>query len=213
MTPVRHPSESYLAAYATGDLPLAPGLVVNAHLAACASCRAQVMGLEAQAGEELEAAPSAAMSPGRLDAALLRLDEPPSAPSPYIGTRRLEDVDLPAAAAGVGFEKPRVLARGLWVAHSKAQPVDGWRAFLLRAPAGTKLPAHEHRAEELMCVLSGALQDGQRFEAGDFGYMAPGSRHDLRVDSGSHCACLVATQAPLNWLTMSGRALGKVLRV
>lgn len=142
MKPARHPAHVLLTAYATGTLSLAAGLVVSAHLDACADCRADVLDLEEQEGEALDEAPPAGLSPQRLDAILRRLDEAPAEPMATPQPARLRDVELPLAAAAIGFGKPRVIAPGYWVAHCKGQPIGGWRSYLLRAPAGARLPAH-----------------------------------------------------------------------
>lgn len=75
---------------------------------------------------------------------------------------------MPLAAARAGLRPRRWLAPSLRAAQVRAGRTDGWRAFLIRAPAGTALPSHRHAGEELIAVLTGAFVDGERADAGDF---------------------------------------------
>jgi predicted ChrR family anti-sigma factor len=109
------------------------------------------------------------------------------------------DVPLPLATGRAGLGPRRWAAPGLWAAPIKTLPTDGWRGFLLRAPANTAIPHHGHVGAELIAVLMGAFEDDRRVVAGDFVETCAGVRHSLRVTKDGPCACLIAWRGPVLW--------------
>jgi putative transcriptional regulator len=194
----RHPSATLLADYAAGRLALAAGLSLAAHMDGCRHCRARVVALEAQEGEVLADGPDATLAPDALGRALARLDDP-APPSPTRKLDRLGDVVLPSVVAHLGLKSRRWVAPGFWAARVNAPSTDGWRTFLLRAPAGARIPHHEHGGVELIYVISGAFRDGVDYEAGDFAEHSAESEHDLTVFPDGPCACLISLQGTTRW--------------
>jgi putative transcriptional regulator len=197
-----HPSTTVLAQYAAGALPLAPALVVNAHLGQCATCRGRVGDLEEAEGRLLASLPNAALADDAFEQVLARL---PTRPQPLRLTRRaIGDVPLPVAVARAGLSPRRYLTPEFWVAPVRASRADGWRAYVLRAPAGWKIPRHLHRGPEFISVLMGAFQDGRRHAAGDFAENLTNHEHELQVTAEGPCACLIAARGGARWRGLAG---------
>jgi putative transcriptional regulator len=209
-----HPSSQLIAAFAARDLPVAAGVTVAAHLEACPTCRLRVRLVEEAAGEGLGEQTAAPLAAGALEDVLQRLDlaapDPPLSRSEPATT--IADVRIPSAAGRVGLGSRRWLAPGLWTARVRAPATDRWRAFLLRAPAGTRIPMHQHGGAELITVISGAFDQGRRYAAGDFAENDGQERHELTVTSDGPCACLVSTQGRLIWSGWS-KMVGTVLDI
>lgn len=194
-----HPSGELLIDHVRGRLPLAPGLTVAAHTELCSACRRTSGILEDMAGQALAGLPEVPLSPDALQSVLARLRTEVRSPAPRARIERM-DVDVPTAAAAIGFENWRWLAPGINVADSKAASEEGWRTFLLRVRPGGALPAHGHDGDELVCVLQGGFTDGERwFWEGDFAEARGDEPHRLIAADGQPCICLVSTQAPLKW--------------
>jgi putative transcriptional regulator len=191
-----HPSNELLAAYTSGTLPTAPGLVVACHLDLCSDCSAMVRRLEEVGGALLCDAPSAELSAGAVDKALAILEEPPPV-SPATAAPRASGLPPPLARARVGPR--RWFGPGRWIAAVRTAPADHWRTFLLRAPLGAAIPSHGHGGPEYVCVLEGAFQNGGVHVRGDFLENPDDHEHRLHVTSGGPCLCVIATQGPLKW--------------
>lgn len=146
----------------------------------------------------LAALPSTELEPDALERIMARLNGPGS-DAPVISKTTVGDVDIPFAAARAGLGPRRWLAPGLWAAPVNAAVHDGWRTFLLRAPARSVIPTHGHRGGELVAVLSGSFMDGELYSAGDFAESVAHSEHKLRVSADGPCACLIAMQGRVQW--------------
>lgn len=209
MSATAHPSTAVLADYASGALPQAPGLVVAAHLEQCRHCRHRIMKLEALAGAFLSALDPAPLGAGALDAALTHLAAPlPAARKP---PRASAIPGVPAAVRQTGLGARRWFGVGRWIAPIRAPRTDGWRAILLRAPAGAQMPIHTHSGPEFTCVLTGAFRDsGQIYRAGDFVEITRDRRHRIEVTDQGPCLSILACRGPLRGsLTMA--AVGRIL--
>lgn len=176
-----------------GDLPLAPALVVESHLEACDTCARQVMRLEQAQGQLLADLPDATMRPDALERALAKLGGPPPAP------RMLDDVPLPESLVRQGLHARRFIGPDYWVAPVKRARRDAWRAYVLRAPAGTSIPAHRHLGQEYFQVLMGEVHDEAPRRTGDFVGGDKGADHALRVGDQGACACLIAIEQGARW--------------
>jgi putative transcriptional regulator len=73
---------------------------------------------------------------------------------------------------------------------------EGWRAYVLRIPAGQSVPHHGHSGPELICLLEGSFVEQGSYTAGHFLEIAPDVEHSL-TSGNDGCACLVATKGPL----------------
>jgi putative transcriptional regulator len=198
-----HPSASLLAAYAGGDLALAPALPVSAHLETCPDCRGRVVAFEEAQGALLASQPPVPIDAGRLDCILEWIDapvdgaghRPPPPPAPSL----TGGVPLPQAVIDVGFGPRRWLTPNLWAAVVHAARIDDWRIFILHAPARTRIPSHGHVGGELIAVLAGDFSDGDTYGPGDFAENAAGRDHELKVGANGPCTCLIAIQGELRW--------------
>lgn len=208
--PSSHPSRRLLSAYASGWIPAAADLCIRVHLETCADCRAAVNQLEAAEADFVDALPDAPMAPETLAALIAKLKATLVEASQAPIRRRIGDVELPQALSRADILPRRWLRPGLWVAPIRFQSRNDWRAYLLRAPPGQRLPSHGHSGPELTCVLMGAFQDGRTRREGDFVESARLSRHRLAVTRERPCACLVATKGPLIWRGLA-RLLNPIL--
>lgn len=191
--PAFHPSSERLAAYASGWAPWSVDLCVRSHLETCVQCQAQVAELEVTEAAVVDTLPEAPVSPALLDF-VAQLEVTPVLPPQ---ARALGDVLLPQALADANIAPRRWISPGFWVAPLPDGRKEGWRTYILRAPAGQRLPSHGHAGAELVCVLSGAFEDGARYEAGDFVEASSVACHDPVVTPDGPCACLIATEGPL----------------
>jgi putative transcriptional regulator len=74
---------------------------------------------------------------------------------------------------------------------------DGALAELVRVEPGFGAAEHDHAAEELTLVLTGAYDDGQgRYEPGDVARAQPGFLHAPRAMPGEVCYLMLVTYGP-----------------
>jgi len=182
ISPIHHPDEMLLFAYATGSVDLGVAYAVVAHLQFCPSCRSFVTALERIGGAAFADAEPQAVSRAcrdRVMAGLERVDtsEPFAAPLRFLGH---------AAVLGNGCElAPKirqvpVLVRGM--------PI----AALLEGGPGAVLPAHSHASREIVVILAGSYSDDTgRFGLGDFVVSEPGTAHQPIADSIEGCLCYI----------------------
>ncbi len=205
-SPLHHPADAVLAAYAAGTLRPGFDLVVAAHLEGCPACRRTVRLFEAAGGELLAEAPPTDVSPDALARLLARVEQPSEA-APAIDRRPLHQ-RLP-------LKPRRYLAPGVWV-----QPIDvpharEDRVYFLRVAANLKGFRHGHSGTEFTTVISGALNDdGVIFRPGDFIECDTELVHQpvVEPDDGG-CLCLAATEGPLRTSGLFDRVLQAVAGV
>jgi putative transcriptional regulator len=196
MSPQHHPADDVLTAYAAGALEPGFGLVVGAHLEACAHCRARVASFEAASGAALNDLPEADIAPDALAKVMARLDETP-APS-AIDTRPLLD-RLP-------LKPKRWVAPGVWVAAVDTPHARDNRVYILSVAPGMPTARHEHTGAEFCTVLKGAYRDELgRFAAGDFAAAYGEFNHQPVVEGDETCVCLFATEGRLKPQGLIGR--------
>ncbi len=188
-----HPTPELIKRFAAGELPLAPSLVVESHIESCAACSASASRSEAAHGRALSDLPDAPLRTDALDRALAAL----AAPLP--GKPSFGDTPLPAAIIRQGLHPRRFIGADYWVAPVRRARRDTWRAYVLRAPAGTAIPAHRHLGQEYFQVLMGSVVDGGAHHTGDFVGGDKGADHALRVTDDGPCACLIAVEHGAQW--------------
>lgn len=211
-----HPSETILAAYASGALADGPSLATAVHLESCVACRRAVGLLEALGGALIEDMPDSAMDAQALDLALARIERP-FAPRPARRARPdrrdLGAGRLPAALAGRGIGARRFVAPDLWVAHVQSNAPDGWRTYLLHAGKGARLLQHGHQGAELTTVIYGAFRDETGlYGPGDFAEVDDGLEHRPAVAGEEACLCLIAAEGGVR-VRGFGRLLQPLLQV
>ncbi len=191
-----HPSEAVLADYAAGGLADGPSLVVSAHLERCPRCRADVRLYEGVGGILMAGLPFADMDDDALALALARIERP-APPADVSSPVRMgpEGLRLPRAVARRGLGPRRFVAPGFWAAPVRSRHADGWRTYLLRAPAGATVPHHDHAGPEFIVLLRGAYRDDTgRYGEGDFTENGAGDAHQPKIEPDGPCVCLVSGQ-------------------
>jgi putative transcriptional regulator len=187
-----HPSETTIAAYATGTLPEGLAIVAATHIARCSACQQSLATLEATGGallDELEPVPltGGALADGALDLLLARADEAPATAPPILNPALPAPLDRVALghwwSIGLGMRyRPLRIGGAAWGGLILAQP-------------GRSLPRHGHKGLELTCVLSGSFADGSgAYVAGDLS--EPMNDHDQPplVIGTQPCLCVIAAE-------------------
>jgi putative transcriptional regulator len=212
MTIHHHPSDPTLAAFASGTLDQARGLVVATHVSLCAQCRNTVHRFERAGGAMLEDAEPVSMSPGALQRAMAALGPlelvqplPPAAnPAP----------EFPESLARYNLGPWRWIGRGVQWRSVDVASDDGVRVFMLRAMPGTKLPRHRHTGSEWTCVFEGAFTHNLgRYGAGDFDEADETIEHNPQVDAEDGCICIVALQGHIELQGWLGRLIQPFVRI
>jgi putative transcriptional regulator len=74
---------------------------------------------------------------------------------------------------------------------------DGSQAELMRVEPGFGAAPHDHAAEELTLIVTGAYDDGHgRYQAGDLSVAGPGFSHAPKAEMGEVCYLLAVTYGP-----------------
>jgi putative transcriptional regulator len=198
MSPLHHPSADILAAYASGTMEPGFGLVVGAHVEACAHCRAQVRALEAASGEALSGLEPSAMEGGALAKVLARVEQR-AALAPIKFDRRPLMQRLP-------LKPKKWVAPGVWVAAVDTPHAPDNRVYVLSVAPGSPTARHEHSGPEYCTVLKGAYRDELGlFQAGDFAAADADLNHQPVIQGNEHCVCLFATEGRLKPQGLLGR--------
>lgn len=211
MSIMHHPSDATLAAFASGTLDEARGLVVATHLSLCARCRNGVRTFENIGGTLLEDLQPTAMSAGALERAVARLGQPETItsamPAPTVPK-------LPAPLSRYAMGSWRWIGPGVQWRSVDVSSADGVRVFMLKAAPGTRLPRHKHTGTEWTCVFEGAFRhDLGRYGPGDFDEADESVEHNPTVEDGVACVCLVALQGNIQLQSRLGRLLQPLIRL
>jgi putative transcriptional regulator len=215
MSIIHHPSDATLAAFASGTLDEARGIVVAAHLSLCAQCRNAVHAFEAAGGALLDDVAPAALSAGALRRAMSALG-PLDIISPAIRGAAAAGAagDLPAPLSHYAVGPWRWIGRGVQWRPVEVASGEGVRVFMLKAAPGTKLPRHRHTGTEWTCVFDGAFTHALgRYGSGDFDEADESVEHDPVVDAEHGCVCLVALQGHIELQGWLGRLIQPFVRI
>lgn len=203
MTPIHHPSDALLIAYAAGTTAEAESLAVSTHLTFCPDCRAKTMSAEAVGGVLLDRIEAAPMQADALQSMLARLDEgEPAAPRRSPLPQGIPQ-GLPTALSSYAAEALlgagwRMLAPD--IRQLALQTAGAAKARLLKLKPGTILPEHGHRGTELTIILAGSYTDELgHFARGDLAELDESVVHRPVVDEGAECVALIVTEAPLKF--------------
>lgn len=199
-----HPIDETLAAFASGTLDEARGLVVSMHLSLCAACGRKVGGYEAIGGELLEQATPVSLQPGALRNVLRLIDKNSAAPD-----------KMPEEPLGRYQLGPwRWVGPGVRQRSVSVPEVSNIKVFMLKAAPGTKLPYHKHTGYEWTCVLEGAFEHQfGRYGPGDFDEADETMEHKPTVCDGDPCICIVALQGNIVLQSRLGRIIQPLLRL
>ncbi len=206
-----HLDQATIVAYAAGTLGEALTVVASSHVAWCPTCRGAVRNAEALGAELMSGLEAADVSADCKSRTLAQLDRAtlhrfPRVPAPrgqvppplarLLGGKDLSDLPWKRKGAGVAmFELPL------------QQPSHG-KLVLMRIASGKSMPEHGHGGEELTLILSGAYRDKiGHFGPGDVADLDEEIEHRPVVEDGAVCYCLVATEAPTRFKSISARLL------
>lgn len=94
----------------------------------------------------------------------------------------------------------------------RSNHADGWRTYLLRAPAGVAMPHHDHNGPEFTVLLRGAyVDDTVRYGERDFTESGPGGAHHPQAEPDGPCICLISGQGGIKasgWVRLLKPLLG-----
>lgn len=210
MNPHFHATDDTLMRVAAGTLAAGPTMVVQAHLAHCASCRDKVTQYEAVGGAFLDGLEPTALAPD----ALGRLRElthadiemmPATAPQP---APQIDGVSLPDSLRGCEIGPWRWIGPGRRMSRVKVAHAPDANLILLKVGPGLALPDHGHVGKEFTYMVAGSYTDrfGQ-FKAGDLAEMDDDVEHQPIVDKDSECICLAALEGKMRFNGFFGRLL------
>lgn len=222
--PSHHPETSALVDYTAGTASQAASVMIASHLALCPACRGEVTRLEALGGAMLEELPPTPLASADIDALLARLDKldaerpafaPARAPVASILIPRplrdyLEGMDVGGDLAALPWSK---LGGGVDEIEIPEAAGRGEHLRLLRIKAGSAVPRHTHRGNEMVMVLTGGFTDASgHYLRGDVGVSDPAIDHTPVADAGADCVCLSFTDAPLRFTGPLGWLLNRLVR-
>jgi len=193
--------DGYLLDHAAGAGPRAMQVLTACQAALNDHAASTIQAAEAGFGGILASLPPAPLSEQALESVLSRAGTPdaatapgaidprtglPSALSPYLDSKRHNPAKWPRRPGGMR-ECALVALSG-----------DEAEVNLVRLMPGGGIPRHDHGAEELTLVLTGAFHDGHAlYEAGDLCRAHPGLRHRPAVRGDTPCICLTVSLG--NW--------------
>jgi len=219
MTIQHHPTDSLLTAFAAGMLDQGQHVAIATHLVKCPHCRGWARSMEHVGGAVLASLPPSPMSSDALARVEARMNEP-------VESAKTTTVSAPAALNDVPglptFVRRYPAGPWKWVAprvHVRAilrpEPdASSTRVFLLKSGPGTKMLNHTHTGTEMTCVLSGRFShEGGCYGPGDFDLGDETMNHQVMVEPGEDCICLVAIQGELRLKGLIGRLIQPLIRL
>lgn len=204
-----HPSDDWLAAYASGAVDEQTSVLIATHLTYCPQCRAEIARHEAIGGalldvlgaDETDASGEEGSHPASGSPTASQLNETAArapngtlaaiAPTPLLNyvyemTGKTDLDALSWSFYGAGIDRA-VLVDG----------PEGPLVRLLRAKPGAKFPHHRHLSEELTVVLQGAYKDKTgRYDVGDVQCVPTEVAHQPVIEEGDICIALVVSERP-----------------
>ncbi|MEX0969993.1 MAG: ChrR family anti-sigma-E factor [Paracoccaceae bacterium] len=205
-----HTPDALLAAYASGNLAYPYALAVAAHVSLCMDCRAALEAHQAAGGAVLESTGPAAMTAGKREALLDRLDAPHK-PAHVFRPSGIFPGPIMQALNG---QPPRWRSLGMGNRQCILSANRQGSARLLYIAPGQAVPEHTHNGLELTLVLQGSFSDSTgRFGVGDLEVANDDLDHQPIADEGAPCICLAATDAPLRFSSLIPRLLQPLFRI
>lgn len=212
MTVSHHATEETLLRYAAGTLGAGPAIVVAAHLARCAACRAKVGQYEAVGGALLDAAEPAQLANSALSKLMARIDADGEveAARDSGGAKPAEigGVRLPDALNGCDIGRWRWIGPGMHMSRVGVPHAPDANLILLKVGPGRALPDHGHSGAEFTYIVSGSYTDrlGQ-FAPGDLADLDEHTEHQPIVDADGDCICLAALEGKMRFNGFFGRLI------
>jgi putative transcriptional regulator len=210
---VAHPASDLLLSFATGRADLPHRVMLEAHLAGCADCRAAVAEMSAPGGTLLRGLPGAPLSAGLWGRLRERIAE---TPIPQHVPPLLAGLPLPAAALA---ELPPIhrlhwrwgFVRGGRLTALVRDPATHSHLLIGYSPPQRTFPRHLHVGPEDIVVLTGGYEDeAGHYEAGEYASYEPGTIHQPVVVPGETCWTLTRLETPnrlFGWQGLAQRLL------
>jgi len=203
-----HPSDTLLAQYCAGELPLSLSIALSAHIEMCDHCQSREKQQEdLQAMQTWGEAATEALNLGDMLQDILA--------TPIDQTKAPLKAAVSIAIAGKQFKLPRALRAfndlhwsGIGAVRRARIVSDekNVRASLLHISAGGQIPAHQHKGYEITLLLEGSFSDELgSYEKGDFILLQGDVNHSPKTEKG--CLCYTVLDAPLHFT----RGVSKVL--
>lgn len=197
-----------LLRHAAGQLDAGFSLLIETHLALSAEARALHAQFEALGGVLLDDMAPADVDAAALNRALCAIEEAlpdnraeQAQPSKHPAMPK--DVTLPTPLATAKINSWRWIAPGVRSARIALPKSAKSRAFLLEIGPGVTVPRHGHDGDEATCVLKGGFRDGDaHYGPGDIACADEQIEHDIVIDPGEPCLCLIAMEGrtrPNSW--------------
>jgi anti-sigma factor ChrR (cupin superfamily) len=160
-----------LGPYVLGALEERERADLEAHLAGCEACAAEV---------------------ARWRARLARMEGGGAAPPPGLREHVLELARAPREPLELDRYEWEDLQPGVRVHVMEDDPARGFRAVLVWAQPGASMPLHRHLGDEEILVLRGRLTDGrEEYGPGDICRSRTGSVHSETALDAGDCVCYV----------------------
>ncbi len=217
MTIRHHPPDDFLTGFAAGTLDLGQHVAIATHLTGCSRCRRTVRLMEHVGGSVLAEMQPTPMSDDALARVEARMDQPVM-PAARIAPPRpgaLDDLpELPAFVRRYAVSSWKWIAPGLRFRPIQLPTDSPTRVFLLQSAPGTAMLDHTHTGQEMTCVLRGGFQHrAGQYGPGDFDLGDSSRHHDVVVDAGEACLCLVAMHGKLRLSGLLGAIVQPFLRL
>ncbi len=203
--------DALVGGYVAGSLPVPLQVMMDAHLELSGANRPLVRGLEAVAGDDLDALAPAALTDR--DAALAAIFDSPAPAAEQVarcGTmpRALHDFighgvdDIPWKTRMPGFREYDM------------DDVDGCHVSMFWIKPGRTVPAHTHEGMELSLIVTGAFRDERgRFGRGDISIADPSVDHRPTAETDEPCIGFAVTDAPLRLTGPLRQRLSDILSI
>lgn len=214
---VRHHLDNVtLLRYASGDLDEAFSVIVASHIAMCETCRHAARDAEAIGGNLLDELDQAELSPTTFDILMQKLEQDENSikidPQPVSGKgHEAADVPIPLQRL-IGSTLENIpwkrVAPGIRRHMIEPDRTSRSSLYMLEIAAGKAVPEHGHGGVEMTLVLSGAYRDQLGlFGPGDIADLDEDVEHQPKVEPGTPCICLVATEKPTRFKGFFSRML------
>lgn len=208
MSAHRDTETSLLLRHAAGHLDAGFALLIETHLAFSEKSRQLHAQFEALGGVYLDDLAPAGVDPSALNQALCSIegeffDHEPAQAHPVRHPRMPEGFALPSPLSSVEMSAWRWIAPGVRSTRVTLPKSARSRAFVLEIAPGVTVPRHGHDGDEATCVLKGGFRDGDaHYCPGDIAYVDERIEHEIVIDPGEPCLCLIAMEGrtrPNSW--------------
>ncbi|MDC0074912.1 ChrR family anti-sigma-E factor [Alphaproteobacteria bacterium] len=199
MIPTHHPDFEILLDYASGNLPLAPSVIIAVHVSMCPECREILKSIEIAGAVLTDNLNNENIETSSLEKVLSKLD--------YMSDTinednviKSKDFDLPIPSTLKPYMPNDLNWKNLssGVKTLELLTNDGFNLDIYKILPGYKIPKHTHKGSEFTLVFDGGYTDeDNHFGPGDFSLLDHTTDHAPRADSDKDCYCIVAMNSKI----------------